>query len=216
MGRSFPLQRRVNLWFCDLDSLPAPSADEEAVLAPEEWIRAVQAADPARQGRLIKRDVYLRRLLGQALEVAPQDVEFRAGRTGKPELLSVMTRPLRFSLADSENVLLVALCDDEVGVDVEVMRPGVDVMDVALQHFSPEEMRVLTGLPAPERELAFYFMWTALEAVAKAQGRACAAPAFARCTVAEQDGCPRWDVCSFRLELGATTAVAAVAVQAEG
>jgi 4'-phosphopantetheinyl transferase len=62
----------------------------------------------------------------------------------------------------------------ELGVDLEVVRPMTDAEGVARRFFSAGEVSDLLGLP--ERELAFFRCWTRKEAYIKALGQGLSCP----------------------------------------
>ena len=57
-----------------------------------------------------------------------------------------------------------------MGVDVEQLRPMPDLDSVAARVCTPGELATLAGLAQPQRERAFFAMWTRKEALAKATG----------------------------------------------
>jgi 4'-phosphopantetheinyl transferase len=58
----------------------------------------------------------------------------------------------------------------EVGVDIERVRPRPRALELAARFFAPEEAALLTALPEGERLNGFLRLWTAKEAVLKANG----------------------------------------------
>lgn len=114
----------------------------------------------------------LRRILASYLCTSPDEVAFRYGAAGKPEL----ARPgsenvVRFNLSHSGDVVLVAVAQDrEVGVDVEAVRGAAATDGVAARFFHPAEVASLAALENTERSLAFYRFWTRKEAYLKARG----------------------------------------------
>ena len=58
-----------------------------------------------------------------------------------------------------------------VGVDVERLRTDVRFDEIVRRYFSAREATEFQGLPAAEREQAFFAAWTRKEAYVKARGR---------------------------------------------
>ena len=58
----------------------------------------------------------------------------------------------------------------ELGVDIELVHPGRDVVGLASQFFAPAERACLITLSPAERVPAFYRCWTRKEAYLKACG----------------------------------------------
>jgi len=101
--------------------------------------------------------------------VAPADVAFRYGSRGKPELEHT-SRAVRFNLSHSEDLCVIAVHDDrEVGVDVERIRPLLDLDAVRNRCFSVRERAAIVGGDAHGLEAFFYF-WTLKEAWLKGSG----------------------------------------------
>lgn len=102
------------------------------------------------------------------LGVRPSSVVLRRSRAGKPELPD---STLRVGLAHSGEAALVAVASEmEVGVDVELLRPGTESWSLTSHALTPGERERLEALPAPERSEAFLSTWTRKEALLKAVG----------------------------------------------
>ena len=117
----------------------------------------------------------LRLLLADAGLGTPETLTFVAGPNGKPALLH--SSPLRFNVAHSADVALVALSDErEVGVDVELVRERRDLADVAQRFFALSEVGALARLEGAAHTLAFHRCWVRKEASVKAVGLGLRAP----------------------------------------
>src|SRR5207302_8233420 len=78
---------------------------------------------------------------------------------------------LHINLAPSDGLALVAVtrvCP--VGVDVERIRPLRDAEGIIERFFSPRESAALKALPADQKPVAFFNLWTRKEAWLKATG----------------------------------------------
>ena len=97
-------------------------------------------------------------------------MSYEKGPRGKPRLSRTLA-PLEFNLSHSGQLgLIAATRDRSVGVDVEQVRYLSDLLELADQHFSPQERTGLRSLPPGERGTAFFRCWTRKEAVIKACG----------------------------------------------
>ncbi len=120
--------------------------------------------------RYVRAHVALRATLGAELGLDPRVLRFRRGPHGRPELVD---HPLRFSLSHAQDLALVALARNAVGVDVEPLRaPDLDVA----RYFSRAEQLELERLPARERSEALLRGWVRKEAFLKARGTGLTAP----------------------------------------
>jgi 4'-phosphopantetheinyl transferase len=103
------------------------------------------------------------------------------GARGKPALATAPKRTrLEFNLSHSGDLALFAFARSPVGVDVEVARPGVDVIALAGRVFGPEQVERLKSLGLPEREREFLRAWVRHEAVLKCRGAGIGTPADER------------------------------------
>ena len=158
----------ATLWRAPLDVEPGALARLEATLSAAERARA----DALRGGLLRRRYVadhgWRRRLLAQLLGCDAGDVAFVTGEHGKPRLAG---SPLGFSASRSGGTALYMTCAGaEVGVDLEEVRPDVDVVAMARRFLSATERNALEALAADRRTAAVFTCWTRKEAYAKARG----------------------------------------------
>lgn len=112
----------------------------------------------------------LRRILGAYLHRSPEHIHFAVNRFGKPQLNGEdASSSLRFSLSHSQTIAVLAVTlDQEIGVDVEDVRP-IET-EVAAAHFSAAELSDLSGLYGDAWLGGFYRCWTRKEAILKAEG----------------------------------------------
>jgi 4'-phosphopantetheinyl transferase len=112
------------------------------------------------------------------VELPPELLAFEIGPYGKPALGQASGDPrVEFSLSHSHGVGVLAVgLEDELGIDIERLRPFDDAMAIAKRLFTAEEQRVLRALPEPDRPGAFFRYWTGKEAVVKSVGRGLSQP----------------------------------------
>lgn len=109
-----------------------------------------------------------RSVLAGYLGIAPNKLPFTTGKFGKPEIAG---RPIRFSKATTRDMTIVAVTkNSDIGVDIEHVRPIVDVLGLAAKAFGAEAAIALGVLPRARRDRAFLQAWTRLEAAIKANG----------------------------------------------
>ncbi|MEK7327027.1 MAG: 4'-phosphopantetheinyl transferase superfamily protein [Chloroflexota bacterium] len=168
----------VHVWRADLDQ-PEPFIRQLAgMLSDDERERADHFHFDIHRDHFIVGRGLLREILGRYLNVEPGRLQFSYGRQGKPGLLNSDGDPgLRFNLAHSGQLALCAVTRNrEIGVDLEYVRPVLDMDLVAERNFSPRENAVLQALPPGERPLAFFNCWTRKEAYIKAIGEGLSRP----------------------------------------
>ena len=119
----------------------------------------------------------LRDLLGRYLETEPDRISYAYNAFGKPELSRELGGRLKFNLSHSVGLGLIAItADSDVGIDVERIRPQVDLADIARCFFAAAEADSLIALPSHLRAEAFFGCWTKKEAYLKASGEGLAIP----------------------------------------
>jgi 4'-phosphopantetheinyl transferase len=142
-----------------------------AVLSPEE--RAIAAAfdAPDRRRSYIAAHALLRSILGRTIGVAPNELVFRYGHRGKPELVGPATHNVQFNMSHSRDVVLVAVAHGRrVGVDIEHIDEPGDVRRIAARFLSPRDRDAIEQLPLDRQREGFLRCWTRKEAYMKARG----------------------------------------------
>lgn len=114
--------------------------------------------------------VALRQVLARYLAITPAAVEFELTRFSKPQLVGRLRQiaDLRFNLSHAGSRALVAVASGrDVGVDVEVIDPGLDAASLISMTCTPAEQRVI----ADAADVAlFWRVWVRKEAALKAAG----------------------------------------------
>jgi len=135
--------------------------------AMQRWSRPRDASYSARARSLLARAL-LRRLLAESTG-APSGWTFDVDISGQPVArLRCGGRAPSITISHSGGWVACAVANGgQIGIDIEVCRPGRDIMGIAGLAFGPGERRDV------EREgaVAFYRVWTLREALAKARGR---------------------------------------------
>jgi 4'-phosphopantetheinyl transferase len=108
----------------------------------------------------------LRRIVSRYVHCPPAALEFARAEMGKP----YVEGPIRFSMAHSGGLALYAIAHREIGVDVEQIRPETDVTEIAERFLPAPEALELASREPPERQRAFFRLWTRREAYLKARG----------------------------------------------
>ena len=154
----------LHAWLVDLD---APSPATAVRLDGAERDRAASFVRPRDGTRFAASHAALRLLLAQYVGGEPDDLQFRVGPHGQPRLAA---DEVRFSLARSGGLALIAVSRGPVGADLERVAARSGLADVAVARFPAREAaRVAAGCcGSPAR--SFYRHWTAKEAYLKAIG----------------------------------------------
>jgi 4'-phosphopantetheinyl transferase len=167
-------QSRLFLYVNPLET-PLDSALERAylsIISPLEGARNARFATPVLRQRDLQARALVRCALSLHAPLAPEDWVFSRSEHGKPSIAPChgdLTR-WQFNLSDSENVAVVAICQDRaVGVDIELSPVADELLDSPMI-LSPQERASLQKLPLAERRRRFLDHWTVKEAYLKARG----------------------------------------------
>lgn len=147
-------------------------------LAPDEQLRAERFYFERDRLYFIVGRGLLRTILGQYLRREPNQLHFCYGPFGKPVLPETSSAgKLSFNLAHSAGLALYAVVrDHEIGVDLEQLRPMMDMEQIAARFFAVGERAALQALPAQQKQEGFFNCWTRKEAYLKALGSGLARP----------------------------------------
>lgn len=140
----------------------------EGVLARDEIDRAGRFRFARDRRRYVVARARMRAILGEHLGQSASALRFSYGTHGKPALPA---QPLGFNLSRSHELGLLAIQPGaEVGVDIELLRPFPEALDIAKRFFAPEEYEQLASLPSNDLVATFFDYWTRKEAVVKSAG----------------------------------------------
>lgn len=152
------------------ETVDAALARLSSMLSAEERAIAAAFESEERRRRYIVAHALLRSVLGRIAGVKPNEIVFRYGYRGKPELASPV-QDLQFNMSHARDVVLVAVAHGRrVGVDIEHIDEPGDVRRIAARFLSPRDRDAIDQLPADRQREAFLRCWTRKEAYMKARG----------------------------------------------
>ncbi len=171
-GQELPTPGEVEVWCIDLDGPDAGTVVDWAPdLSAAEAERASRFRSPVDARRWMVSRVALRRILGDYLGVGASQLGFVLGAKDKPALGGRPAGALHFNLSHSDGVGLVAVSVDHVvGIDVERVRDGLDVVVLARRALGEQEAVRLEATVPEDRTAAFFRAWVRHEAVTKCRG----------------------------------------------
>ena len=168
-----PHSRLVQVWVLFLPDVRAGLDSLRGFLSPEESRRAARFVFEGDRQRFVSTRGVLRLLLARYLKREPDRIVFRYGPHGKPALVGEPggSPDLRFNVSHSGDYCLCAVTvGREVGVDVELVRPDVECLQLAERFFTRREYEDLLQQPEEARPARFFRYWTSKEAYLKTQG----------------------------------------------
>ena len=168
---------QVHVWCASLDQPIACITRLAKVLSKDEQERANRFIFDKDQHHFIVARANLRLILSLYLKTEADQLRFRYGPQGKPELTGINDDSLYFNISHSHGLALFAVAlDRTVGVDLELVRPLDDMDSIAQRFFSTEEYTAYRTLPPDEKPLGFFNCWTRKEAYIKAIGEGLSHP----------------------------------------
>jgi 4'-phosphopantetheinyl transferase len=127
----------------------------------------------------------LRHLLGRYCGIRPESLQFSVTAAGKPALARLPANPaegppgnpagvppaIHFNLTHSGGRALLGVSQGrELGIDLEQVRPNIEVLSISRNYFFGAERDAIEGALSVTRDSLFFRYWVAKEAVLKAQG----------------------------------------------
>lgn len=154
-----------------VDSAPRALLDEYVTwLAPEERVKhGKMATERLRDEYVVTRALSRWVLSRYEPQVTPAEWRFERTEAGRPFVVGPRPAPT-FSLSNGGGLVVCAASRHPVGVDVEPLSRGTDLLVTAPRLFSSDENAALAELPKEERARRAVELWTTKEAYLKARG----------------------------------------------
>lgn len=163
----------IHLWGVTLDGSDPCLAQCREWLDERERDRAARLIRAEDRARYVFAHGGLRAVLSRYLGVGPDVVGFDHGESGKPMLAKEFrdSSGITFNLSHAHGRALIAMSRvQEVGVDLEFVRPDIEAAKLSERYFTRSEHAAIMPLPPEQRTALFFRYWVAKEAVLKAQG----------------------------------------------
>jgi 4'-phosphopantetheinyl transferase len=169
---------KVQIWHASLLQPPEVVQKLQSVLSEDERQRADRFRFAEHRLSFWVGRGILRFLLSRYTGMRPEQIQFKYTLAGKPFLANGDSHPeICFNLSHAGQVALYAFSwGQQVGIDVESIRPMEEMDQVAKSNFSPGEYLNLQRVSEVRRVEAFYKCWTRKEAFIKAIGEGLSFP----------------------------------------
>jgi len=175
-SRLFVPDRELHLWRFKYDMTAADLNSLREILDIEEIARAERLLDRQKKCQFIVARGYLRVILGEYLQINPNQVQFQYNDYGKPSLAGSHYSFLSFNLSHSGHWTLIAVAtNNPVGVDLEHIDPAINFSQLSHNYFNQQEKLNLDQYPQSRQRRGFYRLWTQKEAMLKFLGKGFAA-----------------------------------------
>lgn len=164
----------TQLWWVNPDTfVVSPAA--LALLSDDEHAQHQRFIPAKKRHEYAVTRVLVRTVLGRALGVAPQALQFVANEWGRPALWP--PAPLHFNVSHTDGLVVCLVSHHpEMGVDTEQLARAPDLIALAPTVFAPPEQSDLAALPASEQPRRAVVLWTLKESYIKARGMGLALP----------------------------------------
>ena len=160
----------VHVWGFSLDVDAAELTRVAQYLSGDEQERVNRLVSGRHQHEFMTAHVVLRMVLSRYCTQHPQELDIQKTSAGKPFLTH--DHAVRFNLTHSHGRALIAIAKDrEVGIDLEKIRPEVDVVSLANRFLSSQDQAFIGAGDSTRRHERFLRVWVAREAFFKAEGK---------------------------------------------
>lgn len=158
-------EKYVDIWkICVKDYQLIP----QNILNKDEQEKAARFLHGKDRASFLTRRTALRILLSQYTDISASEIEFIAGKNKKPELREDSFK-IRFNVSHSGELILIAISDNEIGVDIERIESGFKYSDILIHGFNEQEINRIEE--AADNRRLFFKLWTRKEALCKASSK---------------------------------------------
>jgi len=164
-GTVSPSEKYVDIWKVQVEDY---QLIPQNILIQDEQLKAARFVHAKDRASFLTRRTALRILLSRYTDIPASEVEFIAGKNKKPELRSDSDK-IRFNVSHSGELILIAISDTEIGVDIERIESGFNYSDILKHAFSEQEINRIDE--ASDNRGMFFKLWTRKEALCKASSK---------------------------------------------
>ena len=163
------MKNEVTLWISDTRAALSPERRRAQfeVLSPAEQESAQRFVQQAHSDTYVQAHCLKRKVLAKVLGRRTSRLRFGRGTHGRPYLLGPC--PMSFNLSHTSGLVACGVFQENIGVDVELLRDNVDMRTLSRRVLSARETKSL-DLDAPASQTRFFDYWTIKEAYSKARG----------------------------------------------
>lgn len=146
-----------------------------SLMTKEKQERVSRYKDSERRKCSVAGEMIVKTNIGKALNTSPESLKILADENGKPYIPDC---PIHFNISHCENMLVLAFSDEEIGIDVEKIRPIS--LNILKRFYSEKEQEYVLGYPPTKDDFQmceneeilerFYRVFTLKEAICKKSG----------------------------------------------
>lgn len=155
----------IEIWRFNLDSYFQRIPEMYGLLSNEEKAKSEKFRKEGDRQMFIASRASLRLIMSCYLNIEPREIRFSANKNKKPQLQNECNYGIHFNVSHSGPYILIAVSDEEIGVDIEFYK-HLTILKSEMEHlFTRQEISFIASQNPPED--AFSKLWTRKEALLK-------------------------------------------------
>jgi len=156
----------------DVSRTLIPEAQAHLLLSETETRRASMFRSAQRRWQYVQCHALLREMLAEHVGVTADQITLCKGEFGKPMLSGQAAESgAMFNISHSGSLAVIAVSThSDIGVDIEQIKPGRNILDIANHFFAPAERQAIHAIHRSEQDASFYSCWCRKESFVKATG----------------------------------------------
>jgi 4'-phosphopantetheinyl transferase len=159
----------IHIWMVNVPQSKSLIDLYSYVISSDEQIRASRFHKEKDQLRFLVSRIALRKLLAYYTRLQPDVLAFSLDDNKRPLLNTKEKDEVHFNISHSGDLILIALADSPIGVDIEFIKPSFHFADVLPTNFNTEEGVFVQNSKSPIS--SFFLLWTRKEALLKATAK---------------------------------------------
>jgi 4'-phosphopantetheinyl transferase len=165
------LKNEAHVWQIDLKKEHVNVNTYLDILSIQEKQKATGFQHETKRSQFIITKALLRKILEKYTNIKAKSIIFSYSKLGKPFLdINNECSLLNFNISHTDNILVIALANEPIGIDIERIR-GIKYMEqVAKRVFSHEDYEKIVKLKNLAKNNEFIKLWTQYEAKIKLAG----------------------------------------------
>lgn len=160
----------IHIWLININDFTRDLPFFSKLLSPDELLRSKKYKGEHLQHNFIINRGFLRVILAKYLSINGKQIKFIYNQKGKPYLSDNSQSNIKFNLSHKNQYTIYAISQNDLGIDIEVIKPNIEVENIVKRFFTKEELNYISQLQKVERLEYFFQLWTAKEAYLKAIG----------------------------------------------
>lgn len=163
----------IHIYIADSQNYINSVLNFSGILSEQEIEKADKLINEQVRFNFIFRHIQLRNIISLYADINPGEIIFSTNEYKKPFIIQPKELQfIQFNLSYSENIHLIAISkNDELGVDIEKIKPIDDFDRIIQDNFSSYEINLLNKFNGNEKLRLFFKIWCGKEAFIKAIGK---------------------------------------------